>query len=334
MAGWLGGAGTPGLLTLHRLPEELIPSRSSSGGLSAPLGGSLPPGLQAPGALVPLACSSAGKVSLWCIKASRGGTFVALGTSAGAAVFDIGTGCMRQVLRSQSDVLCQALLPSASALLCGHRNGTLSLVDMRARGHTRVDPYLSAHGLFERTGSKRMAAAVCGMEVLPHDENYVIISHIDGTLYKADLRCAKAALTFTEHRNTHMNLSIAITDQCGDTTLAACGDDAMLRVWSASDGACLKKIAMQDSQIARCVRFGEMGLWQDAGHHHSLPHLWAGTRDTLQLFGYSLPSPMAESIQDPLTTSAQTVSRTVHATVDVELHPTSISVMAPSTGSY
>ncbi|KAK3265615.1 hypothetical protein CYMTET_25714 [Cymbomonas tetramitiformis] len=131
-----------------------------------------------------------------------------------------------------------------------------------------------------------------------------------------------------------MNLGIAIRDEGGNSTLAACGDDAILRVWNVSDGACLKKIVMQDNQIARCVRFGEMGLWHDAGHGHPLPHLWAGTRDTLQLFGYPPPSPMAESIRGPLTTSLQTASRNIYATVDVELHPTSISVMAPSTGAY
>ncbi|KAK3256528.1 hypothetical protein CYMTET_34341 [Cymbomonas tetramitiformis] len=151
----------------HRTP----PARSSSGGLPAPLGGSQAPALRAPRALVPLACSSAGKVSLWCVKSSRGGTFVALGTSAGAAVFDVGAGRIRQVLRSQSDVLCQALLPGASALLCGHRNGTLSLVDMRAGG-ARTRPLLLLLLLAQERGCccgchKNAAAAAAGTRTRP-----------------------------------------------------------------------------------------------------------------------------------------------------------------------
>jgi len=237
---WLGGAGSQGEVTLHRVGppsmdhDDAIPGRrvpeEASAAAATPRHHSL--------ALSRVDGHSV-RGSVWCAGVREDGGQVALGTNGGTLIYDLdrlsgraaqeagelalASNPLARFHSHGSDVLSQIYWPGGSTIVRGQRNGWIDCIDMRA-------PLRSSRGDIHM----RLSSSVTSLRACTAHPNGLLAAGLNGHIGQWDLRVGREVLLYTGHRNSHKPFAMALPSS--GNVMVASGDDNCVRTWSVSRG--------------------------------------------------------------------------------------------------
>ncbi|KAF3450096.1 hypothetical protein FNV43_RR06176 [Rhamnella rubrinervis] len=183
-----------------------------------------------------------------------------IGTNAGAALVDLGTGRASWMLHSKSDVLAQQLVHSGNVVLCGLRNGAIITVDVRQKPerfsdrlvrhrlpHSPLDntvgnsrkQWFKLSGNIHRSHTVVLPSSISCLVSLMFDDQYFLASSMDGSVKLYDLRLVQrgAVQSYEGHVNSHTRIQIGVDPF--EKFLMSGGEDCNLRLWSIKSGELL-----------------------------------------------------------------------------------------------
>ncbi|CAA7409152.1 unnamed protein product [Spirodela intermedia] len=199
-------------------------------------------------------------------------------TNQGAALLNLETGRLSWLYRTKSDIFSQRFDQSGNVVLCGLRNGSILVVDVRqkpsgSRRHftssTRDPVESTAEGanMHQRKHHRNwitrrhqlkgdpsfhcasMPSAVCSLVPLHSDEQYFFGSSMDGSIELFDQRLLHRGpvQSYEGHANSHSHLELGVDPS--EAFVLSGGEDCYLRIWSIKSGKMLFAENVSDSVL-------------------------------------------------------------------------------------
>ncbi|CAA6671997.1 unnamed protein product [Spirodela intermedia] len=246
--------------------------------------------------------------TIWTSASNSSGTKAALGTNQGAALLNLETGRLSWLYRTKSDIFSQRFDQSGNVVLCGLRNGSILVVDVRqkpsgSRRHftssTRDPVESTAEGAnmhqrkhhrnwITRRHQVEVHYIICFLVPLHSDEQYFFGSSMDGSIELFDQRLLHRGpvQSYEGHANSHSHLELGVDPS--EAFVLSGGEDCYLRIWSIKSGKMLFAENVSDSVLKTVCWMVPEAVCSWAACRRGLPWLrpknggaWLGSREGL-----------------------------------------------------
>ncbi|EGC31076.1 hypothetical protein DICPUDRAFT_83022 [Dictyostelium purpureum] len=190
--------------------------------------------------VIPLDNLFLSRSSIWCSQwCPTNDNIVSIGGSSGKLlIYDLNCHKNYYQVLSKSDILAQDFNRNGTTIFNGSRDGFIRMVDIR----TKTAPNSNNQTIINLNIQKdriNHSSSISSINSLL-DDNYLIVSSLNGSISKWDRRINKKVLDYPFNCNSHLKLGISLTPD--EQFLGAAGEDKFVRIWNTSTGVLIKTI--------------------------------------------------------------------------------------------
>jgi hypothetical protein len=171
---------------------------------------------------------------------------------------------MLDAAQAESPVRCMQVPPLSLTFLtscialkpCGHNTANFP-ADERATKRNACHLMHETTVCIHTNSLSQAARTTRSTTFLPGDDRYAVVSHIDGAVYKLDVRMRRRVDAFLGHCNTfHAQLRPMLLDH--GRMMAALGADCCLRIWNVARAGAFR-LLFHGQVVRGCVRGAASG---------------------------------------------------------------------------
>ncbi|EGG19970.1 hypothetical protein DFA_07081 [Cavenderia fasciculata] len=206
--------------------------------------------------------------SAWTVEWHPSGQVLAVGGSGTIYLVDALRGGGGQPLKSlfvsKSDIFSLDFNSSGQLLASGSRDGKLRLFDIRlpeaisTTTTTTTTPTTTTTLQFNQKKNPKekdiksiVNSPICSLKFLPQDDNYLIVSTMNGKMVKWDRRVGKQVIEYQHHVNSHSLLRVSVSSD--NQFMASGGEDKCIRLWDLNNGHLLRTLGPFNSIVQSTV---------------------------------------------------------------------------------
>ncbi|KYQ93343.1 hypothetical protein DLAC_06013 [Tieghemostelium lacteum] len=157
---------------------------------------------------------------------------------------NIGKRIFNQFL-SKSDIFSQEFNNRGTLLFNGSRDGGIRTLDLRlSPNDSKVE---SLQSPFDSNSLHRHQSSICCMRSLRNDDNYLLVSSMDGDLCQWDRRNNRKIVQYQGHSNQYSMLRFQVSPD--ERYLCSGGNDNMVRLWNVHSGELLNSVGPFENEI-------------------------------------------------------------------------------------
>ncbi|GAM29326.1 hypothetical protein SAMD00019534_125020, partial [Acytostelium subglobosum LB1] len=207
--------------------------------------------------------------SVWSSEWHPFGAHLSIGGSGSVYLYDLFHDAIHKQHNSKSDVFAQSFGSNGSLLFNGSRDGQIRTYDLRFKSSNIVQSFNqsssndnpfsgvdiasiwpdSSHQpsvwpklwMTRHSGGEGLSvkSSICSIQSL-RDDNYLIVSSMNGQLVKWDRRVGRICVHYDQHCNSHTMLKFTVTDD--QNLLISGGEDRYVRIWNLHNGSLLRTL--------------------------------------------------------------------------------------------